>query len=69
MLDPKLMRFSAAMSSAVITKAILIVSGYWIGAKLDESWQTKPLFTLILALIGFVMGLWYLVLIFNRTKP
>lgn len=63
------MRFAAAMSSAVITKGLLIFFGYWLGAKLDESFQTGPLFTVLLILVGVGLGFWYLVLVFRRTKP
>ena len=69
MLDSKMMRFSAAMSSAVLTKGVLIFLGYWLGDKLDAYAKTSPLFMLLFLLIAICLGMWYLIVVFNKTKP
>jgi F0F1-type ATP synthase assembly protein I len=63
-----MMRFSAAMSSAVLVKAFLIFAGYWIGTKVDVALGTKPLFMIVLALVGVCLGLWWLLFIAGRAK-
>lgn len=68
MLDAKLMRLAAAMSSAVLLKGILIFGGYWLGSRLDVLAGTAPLFMLIGILLGVCVGMWYLITVFNRLK-
>lgn len=69
MLDQKLLRFSAAMSSAAVMIGVLGFFGYWLGGKLDASFATKPLFMAVFIVVGLALGIWYSVLVFNRTKP
>lgn len=69
MLDQKLLRFSAAMSSAALMMGVLGFFGYWLGTKLDSSFATKPLFVLLFIIVGLALGIWYAVLVFQRTKP
>jgi len=69
MLDAKLMRFAAAMSSAALTQGILVFLGYWGGAKLDVAFHTKPAFTILLIVAAIALGIYYFIVIFNKTKP
>lgn len=69
MLDQKLLRFSAAMSSAAVMIGVLGFFGYWLGGRLDASLATKPWFMLVFIAVGVALGIWYTVLVFNRTKP
>ena len=69
MLDKKLLRFSAAMSSAAIMTGVLCFFGYWLGQKLDASLSTAPLFLIVFLIAGFTLGIWYTVLVFKRTNP
>jgi F0F1-type ATP synthase assembly protein I len=62
------MRFSAALSSAVLMKAFLVFAGYWIGSKIDVALGTKPLFMIGLALVGVCLGLWWILFIAQRAK-
>ncbi|AET70901.1 Putative F0F1-ATPase subunit (ATPase_gene1) [Desulfosporosinus orientis DSM 765] len=48
-------------SSISTTLAVLVGGGYFVGRFLDAQWQTKPLFTISLMLIGLVLGGSYLV--------
>jgi len=63
------MRFAAAMSSGILLVGILIFLGFWLGDKLDKSMGTSPLFILVFVLLGFGLGLWYLMTIFRKLKP
>ncbi|MCB8816243.1 MULTISPECIES: AtpZ/AtpI family protein [Desulfosporosinus] len=42
--------------------AILVGGGFFLGRYLDVRWQTEPLFTISLMLIGLVLGGSYLVI-------
>ncbi|MCO1601518.1 MULTISPECIES: AtpZ/AtpI family protein [Desulfosporosinus] len=42
--------------------AILVGGGFFLGRYLDARWQTEPLFTIGLMLIGLVLGGSYLVI-------
>jgi len=49
-------------SSISTTLAILVGGGFFLGRSLDGRWQTEPLFTISLMLIGLVLGGSYLVI-------
>jgi len=42
--------------------AVLVGGGFYLGRYLDTRWQTQPLFTISLMLIGLVLGGSYLVI-------
>ena len=48
-------------SNISTTLAVLVGGGYFLGSYLDTRWQTQPLFTISLMLIGLVLGGSYLV--------
>ncbi len=68
-LDLKLMRFSAAMSSAVMMMGVIVFGGYWVGNRMDQSFHTSPLFAIVLLLVGIIIGLFWILYVANRTKP
>lgn len=67
-LDLKLMRFSAAMSSAALTMGVLVFGGYWGGHRLDVWLHTSPLFALVLMIVGIFLGLFWIVFVAQKIK-
>jgi F0F1-type ATP synthase assembly protein I len=61
LLDPKMTRFYALLSSAAISKAILIALGYWIGIRLDRRFNTYPLFLFLCIVFALGVGIWGIV--------
>ena len=53
-------------SSISTTLAILVGGGFFLGRKLDAQWQTEPLLTLSLMLIGLILGGSYLVITLKK---
>ena len=68
-LDAKLMRFSAAMSSAVITMGLIVFGGFWGGAWVDKHFTLAPLFTIGGLLLGIAIGFAWLLYVAQRMKP
>ncbi len=68
LLDPKMMKTYAIVSSAALTKVALIGLGYWVGARLDRSFGTAPLFMLLCICFGLALGIWGLVRALNRRN-
>lgn len=68
-LDLKLVRFSAALSSGVLTTGALTYGGYWLGRKLDSAWNSSPLWSIGLLLVGVCIGLGYLIYISQKLRP
>ncbi|HBV86717.1 AtpZ/AtpI family protein [Desulfosporosinus sp.] len=46
--------------------AILVGGGFYLGRNLDARWQTEPIFTIGLMLIGLVLGGSYLIMTLMR---
>jgi F0F1-type ATP synthase assembly protein I len=68
-LDFKLMRYSAALSSSVLSAGALSFGGYWAGNRLDRWLHTSPLLAIGLLLVGICLGLFYILYIAQRLKP
>lgn len=68
LIDPKVMRTYAIVSSAVFTKAVLIGIGYYVGSILDKKFGTAPLFILVCITLGLALGLWWLIRSLNRRN-
>ncbi len=68
-LDLKLMRFSAAMSSAVMVMGCVVFGSYWLGHRLDVMTSTSPLFAIGGLLVGIVLGLGWVLFVANKAKP
>ncbi len=68
LIDPKIMRTYAIVSSAVLTKAVLIGVGYYFGSILDKKYNTAPLFILVFISLGLGIGLWWLIRSLNRRS-
>ena len=49
-------------STISTTLAILVGGGFFLGRNLDARWQTEPIFTISLMLIGLILGGSYLVM-------
>jgi len=56
------------MINAVMTKAILIAGGYYLGTYLDEKWHTEPYMMISLIVLGITLGLWWIIFLANRFK-
>jgi len=68
LIDPKYYRMGAVMINAVMTKAILIAGGYYLGTYLDEKWHTEPYMMISLIVLGITLGLWWIIFLANRFK-
>lgn len=53
-------------SNISTTLAILVGGGFFLGRHLDARWQTEPLFTISLMLIGLAFGGSYLVITLKK---
>ncbi len=69
LIDPKVMRTYAIVSSAALAKAMLIGIGYWIGTRVDRAYGTSPLFLLVFVSLGLALGLYGLIRALNRRDP
>ena len=68
-LDIKTMRYSAALSSAVLTKGLLIYGAFRLGGYLDSRWHTAPLFLMLLIVAAVAVGIWWILKVAERNKP
>jgi len=68
LLDPKWVRFSARLSSAVLLKAGLIYAGYCLGSSLDRKLHSEPWFMFLGVVCGVGLGLWWILFVANRAK-
>lgn len=68
LIDPKWTRFYALLSSAAISKAVLIALGYWIGMKLDRRFHTYPLFLFLCITAALAVGIWGIVKVAERMN-
>lgn len=69
LLEPKWMRYSAALSSAVLTKALLIYLGFRLGSWLDAKAKTYPLFMVSGLVLGMGLGIWWILFVAEKRKP
>ena len=67
-LDPRWLRFSAALSAAVSVKAVLIYASYRFGSWLDYKWGTYPVFMFFFVVAAVAIGLWYIFYVVDRVK-
>jgi F0F1-type ATP synthase assembly protein I len=67
-LDFKLMRYSAAMSSAVLTMGIVVFGGFWCGSWLDRHFSLTPLFTISGLLVGICAGLAWVLYVARKSS-
>lgn len=67
MFDPKLMRFSARMSSLVLGLGGLVYGAFWAGQKLDAQFNCSPAFVLGLMLVCSGLGLWAILALASKS--
>jgi len=58
LLDRVLLKKTGVVSLVTGELVVFIGGGYWLGSSLDLRWQTAPIFTLILALLGLAYAGW-----------
>gem|GEM_PF-7118393 len=58
LLDPVLMKKTGVIGLVSGELVVFIGGGFWLGSTLDKRWQTAPIFTLILALLGLTYAGW-----------
>lgn len=68
LIDPKLMRFAMAMSSATITLGVLMYGAYHFGTILDKKWGTDPFVMFGLLLLALASGAAWIIRVANKTK-
>jgi len=66
--DPKVSRFYARISGAVMLKIALMALGYWVGSTLDERFHTYPYLMLLGLVIGAGFGIWFLVRVADKSQ-
>jgi len=66
--DAKKARTAAMITNAVITKALLIAGGYYLGNALDSRFGTTPYLMISGITLGLSLGLWWLVMTLNKLK-
>ena len=67
--DPKWMRYSAAMSSAVMGQAVMLYLAFRAGSYLDAKWGTQPFLMFFGLVIAGALGLWFIIYAAERFKP
>jgi F0F1-type ATP synthase assembly protein I len=68
LIDPKYMRYYAALSGAVLTKVALVVGGFFLGSWLDRRYGTYPLFMFSLVVIAAGLGIWYVIYVATKVR-
>ena len=67
-IDVKKFRKGIIMGNAIITKAVLVVGGFYGGYRLDAKFDTKPWLMFAGGVLGMALGLWYLLFLAKRTR-
>lgn len=67
-LDPKLTRFYARVSGAVMFKVALILGGFFGGNALDKHFKTEPWLMMLGLVTGAGLGIWYLLRIVEKSS-
>ena len=62
------LRLAVIMGNAVMTKAILVIGGWYFGDKLDGQYGTSPYLMTLGILIGIGFGLWYILFTAKRNN-
>lgn len=68
-IDPKTMRFSTALSGAVIIKGFLLYGGFRLGSWVDAQWGTSPFLMVGCLTVGAGLGIWWILYIAEKYKP
>jgi len=68
LIDRKLLRFYAVLSSAVFVKAAIIAGGIFGGIALDKKFDTSPIFLVIGLFLGMGLGVYWMYHYIKRTK-
>lgn len=68
-IDVKWMRYSSALSSAVMVQALLLLGGFKLGSWLDARLHTYPFLMVIFLTLGAGLGMWWLIYCAEKFKP
>lgn len=66
--DPKKIRVALLMGNAVMTKAIMIMAGWYFGGKLDQKYGTAPWLMVLGISLGIGLGMWYILIIAKKNS-
>lgn len=67
-INPKRLRVALLMGNAVLTKAIMIMAGWYFGSKFDKKFGTEPWLMVSGISLGIGLGLWYILVIARRNS-
>ena len=67
-LDTKKIRLAMIMGNAVMTKAVLVVGGWYFGNKLDAKYGTAPWLMVTGICLGIGLGLWFILFTAKRNS-
>lgn len=66
--DPKRIRVALLMGNAVMTKAIMVIAGWYFGSKYDAKFGTAPWLMVLGISLGIGLGLWYILIIAKKNS-
>lgn len=67
-IDTKKLRLAVIMGNAVMTKAVMIALGWYVGNKLDKKLGTEPYLMILLVVLAMIFGVWYILYIAQKNN-
>jgi F0F1-type ATP synthase assembly protein I len=67
-IDGRKLRVAIMMGNAVMTKAVMISLGWYLGGKLDEKLGTEPYFMVSFVVLALIFGVWYILYIAKKNN-
>jgi F0F1-type ATP synthase assembly protein I len=67
-IDGRKLRVAIMMGNAVMTKAVMISLGWYLGGKLDKKLGTEPYFMVSFVVLALIFGVWYILYIAKKNN-
>lgn len=67
-IDAKKIRLAVLMGNAVMTKAVLVICGWYFGKQLDARYGTEPWLMTVGICLGIGFGLWFILFVAKRNS-
>jgi F0F1-type ATP synthase assembly protein I len=67
-IDGRKLRVAIMMGNAVMTKAVMISLGWYLGGKLDKKLGTEPYFMVSFVVLAMIFGVWYILYIAKKNN-
>jgi F0F1-type ATP synthase assembly protein I len=67
-IDGRKLRVAIMMGNAVMTKAVMISLGWYLGSKLDKRLGTEPYFMVSFVVLAMIFGVWYILYIAKKNN-